>query len=1587
MKRNSRKIISSIASLLLSAAVLAGALPNEIYNTENYNISVSAAFAYNIRYVLDGGKNDDANPSGFDAGSGSITLKAPTKKGYAFDGWSSAGFSSNQMEVTIDTSSSADQENKTYTAHWKANTYTVNFKANGAPSGSMDNMEFTYGQSKKFTKNAYDHPTGEYFKGWNTKSNGTGTLFEDESNADELITDSNTNITTPIEIYAQWAPISYTVKFHANGGTGEIEAQSFKYGESKNLTQNSFERKHYTFAGWAASSSSTSAVYTDQQAVSDLTAENNGVIDLYAVWTANTYKVVFNKNNADAQGTMTDQTFTYGSAAKLTANSYTYEGKELSGWNSKADGTGTAYADLASADSIVPDDAANNAAIELYAQWSNTKYSITYAGLDGITADSTAAYPTEFEITTPTITLPTPSKVGYTFDGWTEDNGTEKKKTGVTIPLGTHQNKTFTAHWTANNYTIKFDKNNTSATGTMADLSAVYGQNVTLTDNGFSLAGYKLKNWNTAAAGTGTSYDDKAAVKDLTSTKDENITLYAIWQPMTYKVVFNKNGGTGTNMSDKTYVYGTAEALPECTFHKTGKVFAGWGTSAGATSATYTDKQEINILPSADGAAVTLYAVWIDTAKFTVVFDENGGTDGTAMTDQLFTLGTAQQLKNCTFKRTGFTFSGWNTKNDGSGDSYSNKQSVKDLTTQANGTVTLYAQWSANTFTVTYNANGGTGGTPASHTVTYGQKITARSGSGLLTKKGYTFEGWSTKTSGAGDTYDEGAEITVTANLILYAKWTANSYTVKFDPNGGSGSMDALSCTYGASKALTANAFTRIGYKFDGWNELSGGTGKQYKDKASVQNLSETNNAIVTLYAQWKKKEYTIKFEKNSGTGTMSAQKFEYGDSSKITANAFTKANYDFAGWNTKADGKGTFYKDEESLSNLELSADTITLYAQWKTLKYTLSLPAKMEITGGTASSDGLYDKGATVKFTVSSGYTVSGDVKNGSDVLTPEDGIYSVTFDSSNITVSATIQKNKHTITYKVDGAVYKTVEAEYGSAITLISAPSKSGYQFSGWKNAPRQMPDNDIIITGTFTSLAVSSQQSSAPTSSSTVATAVSVTTGPLGKVTGIKVDSSGNVTWDALPGAVSYKAAKIVDKTTYYGKLTDKNSYKFTSLPKEDYQVFIIAYDADGKYTKSDKKTVKVNVKLGAVTGVTVNSEGVVTWDKTENAVSYVVVKTVGSKTYYGKSTTKTTYKFAVLPEVAYKVYVIATNANGETVASNVLTAYPNGTVIYPVTNVTATSSGLVTWTATENVAYYRVSKKYQGKTATSTKVTNTKYQFVNVPAGDFEVYVTAYNEKGNSAVSDTVKVKVSDVTPDKVIGVNADSDGNVSWTASNNAVYYRVSRVSDGKTVTSNQVKKLSYKFVSVPTTDFNVYVTAFSASGQKAVSDTVKVKVVKKVAAVKTVTIDSKGVIKWSAAANAVSYKVTRKCGSSTTYSKKITDKKYSFSSVPTTAYSVYITSYDEQGNYEKSEVINIDPEKMSPVAVSSDGTVTWTAAADAAYYKVSRVSTGILTTSKAVKDTKYKFVAVPSGSYDVYVTAYDASGNAVRSSTVKAG
>lgn len=212
---------------------------------------------------------------------------------------------------------------------------------------------------------------------------------------------------------------------------------------------------------------------------------------------------------------------------------------------------------------------------------------------------------------------------------------------------------------------------------------------------------------------------------------------------------------------------------------------------------------------------------------------------------------------------------------------------------------------------------------------------------------GYTFQGWFDTSDG--DTRYDWSGVLTEPTTTVYAQWQLNAYTVRFDPNGddATGAMEDQRFQYNVEQALNANEFQREGWVFTGWNTHPDGGGQSYQDRETVGNLTDENDGVVTLYAQWEHAPVNLIFDANGGEGSHDPVKglaFEYVVIPDDVDESFERPGYLLTGWNTQADGQGGAYREGDQIT---MGSSDMTVYAVW--VPAITTLPP----TGGT-SSDG---------------------------------------------------------------------------------------------------------------------------------------------------------------------------------------------------------------------------------------------------------------------------------------------------------------------------------------------------------------------------------------------------------------------------------------------------------------------------------------------------------------------------------------------------------------------------------------------------------------------------------------------------------
>lgn len=313
--------------------------------------------------------------------------------------------------------------------------------------------------------------------------------------------------------YAKWEAIEYPITYY-NIEEGENSNPKVFTIESEIILADPI-RTGYTFGGWFSSEDLSEANKVNGVAIATGSTEEKV---FYAKWTANSYSIAFNANAESYNGSMQTQNFEFDKEQKLTPNSFERKGYEFLGWSENAEGTEKLYTDGQSVKNIT-----GSGTKTLFAKWKP----ITYTLLGGVNDKDN---PTTYTIESPTITLREPKFEGYTFNGWTSGI------TVSTIPTGSMGDIALTANWSKNKYTLSFQITGNEATGNMSAIEFYYKDSVTLPRSKFERKGYNFLGWATTSSGQLT-YGDQQTISGLSG----NITLYPVWQSISYNIYFNNS--------------------------------------------------------------------------------------------------------------------------------------------------------------------------------------------------------------------------------------------------------------------------------------------------------------------------------------------------------------------------------------------------------------------------------------------------------------------------------------------------------------------------------------------------------------------------------------------------------------------------------------------------------------------------------------------------------------------------------------------------------------------------------------------------------------------------------------------------------------------------------------------------------------------------------------------------------------------------------------------------------------------------------------------------------------------------------------
>ncbi len=568
---------------------------------------------------------------------------------------------------------------------------------------------------------------------------------------------------------------------------------------------------------------------------------------------------------------------------------------------------------------------------------------------------------------------------------------------------------------------------------------------------------------------------------------------------MALTIKYNGNGGSG-NVKDTSVIYDTTATISNNNFTREGYHFTGWNTKKDGSGTAYssgTKKKSSTLSGFTSGTeysdikkTLTLYAQW-EPYSYTIKFDGNGATSGNmddmtnCVYDKDYTL-----TKNA-YKKTGSTFMGWNTKKDGTGKFYANKDSVRNLTKKSNGTVTLYAQWDGGTkHILTVDPNGGTwrGSTAIQNFIKDEGWMDIIDDADPEPQVGMKFAGWDfSTTSRSVSTFDAVTKLFTmgSTDAKLTARYEYIWYNLAYDCTGGTGVAGGSypeRVAYNTSFSVTPPI--RTGYSFAGW-VISGmnthddraktrdarhyySTTDFYSDTNSAygveacgvgaqfvwfKNLRSTLNgnteATVTFTAGWQRNEYTLTVNPNGGTwnGKTSDQtmKLSYQDMKIIDAP--TRLGYTFTGWTLSGSGSSL------NGTTFTMGDENATLTANWRINSYTLTVNPNGGIWNGSTSSQQFtlnYGTTKEIGVPVRRGFTFTGWTLSGSG-SSLNGTIFTMGYE--NATLTASWQRNEYTLTVNPNLGTWggstenQTFQLLFEAKKDILD-PVRTGYTFTGW-----------------------------------------------------------------------------------------------------------------------------------------------------------------------------------------------------------------------------------------------------------------------------------------------------------------------------------------------------------------------------------------------------------------------------------------------------------------------------------------------------------------------------------------------------------
>ncbi len=841
IEQNTDRMTNAIGVIITAAVFIAGIV---LFMPDLISSMAGVTDGYDIIYELNGGYGDvDRRHIGV-RGEHSVPIEEPTLDNYHFEGWygidlafvkDKAGDLENYDNVTAQIKAGVDKisedlaETRVTGDRGYFNDFEVylpqsTFKPDShlimLASWTIRQHDIEYSLNggvgefpaqrndylKPYTLYAHE-PTrvGHGFRGW--KSDITFEI----SNAGDTV-----DITADTIFDALWTRDIYTVEYDLNGGDGTFESAEIQYMDDYKISNLEPLRVGHTFTGWVDE-------LGDKYLPGDIvTVETSKT--LTAQWDVNSYNVSYDLKGGE--GHFPPDVAKFNEVYKIAQQRPKRRGYTFKGWNVKGDvyDSGSELTITKAEDYV------------LEAIWEINSYTIRYDlnGGSGNFPSATQDFKSSYAISTSK-----PTRTGYTFMGWTMSTNNTVVQAGGNFIV--ERDVTLTAKWTVNRYTVTYVLDGGS--GSFSTRTLDYGDMFQVINHEPTRPGHTFEGWRHDA--TRVVYKPGDQFKMMS----RDVRLIAIWSTNDYTVRYDLNGGSGSFQSS-TLRYNTSYRVlgkPQ----RAGWEFIGWRRSDTGSIVHPNDTFRLE-------RNVTLRAQW-KINQYTVTYDTDSGSG--SFPPQIHNYGASHTVTTRKTTYPGWVFIGWRRT-----DTNQDVKAGSSLTVDRN--IILKAQWRRETYTVSFNANGGSGA-PAAQTKEYGRTLSLSNSK--PTREYYNFAGWTTRSNGGGSNYQAGSSFGLNENTTLYAQWTRRRRNVRFNTNGGSGGSPNTMVDEGSYYTLTrAWLPTRGGHMFAGWTH----GGKRYNPSTKVW----VGTSDVTLTAQWRTPRVGDRIRIREGARYSSTSKGEQGN-------------------------------------------------------------------------------------------------------------------------------------------------------------------------------------------------------------------------------------------------------------------------------------------------------------------------------------------------------------------------------------------------------------------------------------------------------------------------------------------------------------------------------------------------------------------------------------------------------------------------------------------------------------------------------------------------------------------------------------